>query len=165
MTRTLILTRHAKSSWDDPTLDDHDRPLNERGQKSACAIGDWLRDKGLSPDQVLCSSARRNRETYGKMGFETRLDSTSDLYHVTSNQILRVLSQATGDTVLVLGHNPGLGAFASQIVDEPPDHPRFPDFPTCATLVLRFDIDDWRDLVWHSGHVVDFVIPRELLSA
>jgi len=162
MTRTLILTRHAKSSWADPAQDDHDRPLNDRGARSAQLIGDWLRDKGHLPDQVLCSSARRTRDTLTGMGIEAATEITGDLYHVTGNQILRVLSGATGRTVLLLGHNPGIAAFAAQIVSEPPEHPRFADFPTCATLVARFDIDDWSKLAWRMGEVIDFVIPREL---
>ncbi len=162
MTRTLILTRHAKSSWADPAQDDHDRPLNDRGTRSARLIGDWLRDKGHLPDQVLCSSARRTRDTLTGMGIEATTEVTGDLYHVTGNQILRVLSGATGQTVLLLGHNPGIAAFAAQIVSEPPDHPGFDNFPTCATLVARFDIDDWSNLAWRMGEVIDFVIPREL---
>jgi phosphohistidine phosphatase len=71
MTRTLILIRHAKSDWEHPALDDHDRPLNARGQRSAPRIGAWLAAQGLAPDAVLCSTARRTRETW--QGIATRL--------------------------------------------------------------------------------------------
>lgn len=162
MTRTLILTRHAKSSWDDPMLDDHDRPLNARGQKSARAVGAWLLDKGYAPDEVLCSTARRTRDTLAEMGLDGTPVFREDLYHVTANQILRVLSGANGKTVLLLGHNPGIAQFAAEILEQPPDHPRFEDFPTCATLVARFDIDNWQRLAWRSGKALDFTIPREL---
>ena len=63
MTLQLILMRHAKSSWDDPAAADFDRPLNGRGRRSAKALGHWLRQRGWLPDRVLCSSARRTRET------------------------------------------------------------------------------------------------------
>ena len=162
MTRTLILTRHAKSSWESPATIDHDRPLNPRGQRAAKALGVWFRGKGLQPDQVLSSDSKRTRETYTGMGLETVGDFTNDLYHVTANQMLRVLSRATGEVVLMLGHNPAIGAFAAELAAEPPDHPRFFDYPTGATLVLRFDIDDWQQVAWAGGEVVDFVIPREL---
>ena len=62
--RRLILTRHAKSDWDDPMLDDHDRPLNKRGQRSAAELGEWLHSRGYEPDEVLCSTALRTRETW-----------------------------------------------------------------------------------------------------
>jgi len=162
MTRTLILTRHAKSSWENPGQADRDRPLNKRGIRSAEALGKWLRENGRQPDQVLSSASKRTRETYAGMGLEAEAEFTEDLYHVTANQMLRVLSRASGDVVLMLGHNPAIGAFAAELVSEPPDHPRFLDYPTGATLVVRFDIDNWDHVSWQGGEVVDFVIPREL---
>ena len=79
-------------------------------------------------------------------------------------QVLDVLSGASGDTVLLLGHNPGIAEFAGNIVSRPPDHNRFFDYPTCATAVISFDIQQWSDVDWHSGEVREFVIPRELLE-
>lgn len=164
MTRTLILTRHAKSSWDTPDMSDHDRPLNGRGRRSAQALGAWLRDKGLVPDQVLCSSARRTQETYERMKLDAPAEITDSLYLVTANQILRELSGATGETVMILGHSPGIGQFAAEILGEVPDHPKFAAYPTGATLVARFDIDSWDKIAWRGGELVDFVVPRELLG-
>ncbi len=162
MTRTLILTRHTKSSWDTAGMSDQDRPLNPRGRRSARALGAWLRSKGLIPNQVLCSSARRTRETYERMGFETAAEVTDDLYLVDANRILRVLSEASGETVLLLGHNPGIGLFAAEILATAPDHPKFDIYPTGATLVARFDIDSWDKLAWRGGDLVDFTVPRDL---
>ena len=165
MTCTLILTRHAKSSWDNPGLDDHSRPLTKRGRKSAEAIGKWLADRDLAPDLVLSSSSRRTRETWERMGLKSaEVTFTDGLYHVTANQMLRVLGEASGATVMMLGHNPGIGEFAEELVSEPPEHPRFFDYPTCATTVMSFDTDDWAKVQWRSGAVQDFVIPRELLE-
>lgn len=164
MTRTLILTRHAKSSWDDPRQDDHDRPLNNRGRKSAKAIGDWLRAQGHVPDAGLSSTSLRTRETWGGLGFDVPVTFDEALYHAGPETIFRVLQRATVPTVLLLGHNPGIGAFAERIVGTPPDHARFLDYPTCATLVVRFDTDDWRTITWGSGDALEFVIPRELLA-
>lgn len=164
MTCTLILTRHAKSSWDTPDMCDHDRPLNARGRRSAEALGAWLRGKGLVPDQVLCSSARRTQETYERMGLDAPAEIADSLYLVTANQILRELSEATGETVMILGHSPGIGQFAAEILGEIPDHPKFPAYPTGATLVARFDIDSWDKIAWRGGALVDFVVPRELLG-
>lgn len=165
MTRTLILTRHAKSSWDDPFPSDHDRPLNKRGRISAPAIGDWLRENGWRPDEVISSTATRTRETWDRMGLSAEtVRFTQSLYHASPDEMLNVLSGATQETVLMLGHNPGIAAFAHRIVREAPDHPRFYDCPTCATSVIRFDLNDWADIHWHSGQVLGFAIPRELLK-
>ncbi|WP_420586085.1 SixA phosphatase family protein [Ruegeria sp.] len=165
MTRTLILTRHAKSSWDDPAIDDHDRPLNKRGRKSAPAIAGWLRENGWLPDEVLSSTSARTRETWDRMGLDAnKVCFHRSLYHADSEAMLAELSGATEPTVLMLGHNPGIAAFASRIVRRKPNHPRFYDYPTCATTVMRFDIDDWADIRWRSGQVLGFTIPRELLE-
>ncbi len=164
MTRTLILTRHAKSSWGTPGQQDHDRPLNNRGILSAKALGDWFHGKGLQPDQVLSSSSKRTRETYAGLRLKADADFTDHLYHASADQMLRVLSRARGKMVLMVGHNPGIGDFAAEVADAPSSHSRFYDYPTGATTVLQFDIDDWEQLAWASGKVVDFVIPRELLE-
>ena len=85
--RRLILTRHAKSAWDDPALDDHDRPLNGRGRRAARELGDWLASRGYLPEEVLCSSALRTRETWATVAATPlevipALRILPDLYHV-----------------------------------------------------------------------------------
>lgn len=159
--KTLILIRHAKSDWGGG-LPDHDRPLNARGRRSAAAIGDWLRAKGHVPDEILCSTATRTRETLDLLGVDapTRFDRA--LYHAGAEALLEALRAAEGDTVMLIGHNPGIGLFAAAALRRAPDHPRFDAYPTAATLVARFDIDDWRDMDLHSGQAVDFIVPREL---
>ncbi len=162
MTKRLILMRHAKSSWGDPTLDDHQRPLNDRGQRSATALGDWLRANDYLPDLILSSSSTRTRETFAGLQINADTRFLDGLYHAGAGQMLHVLKQASGDCVLMLGHNPGISWFASEIVTSPPDHPRFNDYPTCATLVVDVPVDAWRDVRVGTGQVVDFTIPREL---
>ena len=163
MSRLLILTRHAKSSWDHPTLSDHDRPLNKRGRKSAPKMAAWLRHHGWIPDEVISSSAARTRETWQRMGLKAdKVRFQRRLYPADPGTILTHLSKATEQAVLMLGHNPGIADFANRIVEKAPDHPRFLDYPTCATSVIRFDIDKWADIQWHSGAVLGFAIPREL---
>lgn len=167
MTRTLILTRHAKSDWDDPMLEDHERPLNGRGKRSADAMGKWLNEKGFRPDEVLCSTAVRTRETWERMavgfgGAEIAVRWEALLYHAGPQEILDRLRTAEGETVLVLGHNPGIGIAAANLALEPPKHLRFMDYPTTATTVYRFDIDDWAEADWRGGRVEAFVVPRDL---
>jgi len=161
---TLILMRHAKSSWNTPELADHDRPLNRRGRDSATAMGRWLRRHGYLPGAVLSSSSRRTRETLDGLKLDAPVVFTRDLYHADPGDILRVLRGAQAPSLLILGHNPGIGEFAEAIVRTPPDHPRFEDYPTCATLVARLDARDWSEVGWGEAEVVDFAIPREVIA-
>lgn len=162
MTKTLILMRHAKSSWSDPVQQDHARPLNGRGRRSATALGTWLRDKQFEPDQALVSTAERTRETFARLKLDCEVTYLDALYHAGAERMLQVLKAATGARVLVLGHNPGIAAFAHDILRETPDHDQFFGYPTGATLVAEFDIDAWAALRPGSGRVRAFVIPREL---
>ena len=124
MTKRLILTRHAKSSWDDPLTPDHDRPLNERGKAAAADLGDWLASRGYVPDEVLCSDALRTRKTWS--GIAPALPGTPilelkpALYHAGPDVMLAVLRHATGDTVMMIGHNPGIAEFAHRLVTRAP---------------------------------------------
>ncbi|MEL6648693.1 MAG: histidine phosphatase family protein [Pseudomonadota bacterium] len=160
--KRLILMRHAKSAWDDPLLEDHARPLNGRGRVSARVVGDWLRARKYIPDQTLSSSATRTRETFSRLGFVCDAQFLDKLYHAGPDIMLDVLRGAKGNSVLMLGHNPGIAWFAQNIVQVAPPHSRFYDYPTCATLVVEFDVDDWREIGTGSGKAVDYVIPREL---
>ena len=162
MTKRLILMRHAKSAWDDPTATDHDRVLNGRGRVSAKALGDWLRAKTILPDQALVSSAARTRETFARLSIACDAQFVRELYHAGEAQMMNTLKGAEGDCVLMLGHNPGIAAFAHDLLRTPPDHSRFWDYPTCATLVADFEIESWASLTLGSGVAKEFVIPREL---
>ena len=162
MTRTLILMRHAKSDWGHAGLADHDRPLNARGTRDAPRMGAWLRGKGHLPDEVLCSTATRTRQTLEGLGLSVPARFIPALYHAEPAAMLETLAEATGQTVLMLGHNPGIAAFAAALLDRAPDHPRFDDYPTCATLVARFPIDRWEAVTTGQGAAVDFAIPADL---
>ncbi|MEQ3642755.1 MAG: histidine phosphatase family protein [Paracoccus sp. (in: a-proteobacteria)] len=160
--RRLILTRHAKSAWDDPTLDDHDRPLNDRGRRSARALGDWLASRGYEPEEVLCSSSARTQETWAVIAgapLEVRplMRIEPGLYQAGSEKMMAVLKTATMPTVMMLGHNPGISEFASMLPARLPMDPDFRRYPTGATLVVDFQIDSWADLQKGQGSVMDFV--------
>ena len=164
MTRTLVLMRHAKSDWASPELADHARPLNRRGEKAAAALGAWLRAKDIRPDVVLCSSARRTVQTCEGLGLEVQPTLLDALYEAGPEDMLQVLRQATGECVLMLAHNPGIGALAARLLAEEPEHLEFDAYPTGATLVAGFDAD-WRDLAPQTGRLLQFTIPRELPEA
>ena len=165
MTLTLMLMRHAKSAWDDPTLGDHDRPLNERGQASARAMGDWLRTHGHVPDAVVSSSSARTGQTAAGLGFDVPTSYTRTLYHAGPEVMMDVLRDQTAPCVLMLGHNPGIADFAGRLVARPALHPRFADYPTGATAVITFDCAGWNDIGWRSGQPIDFAIPREVMAS
>ncbi len=162
MTRTLILLRHAKSSWGDPTMDDHDRPLNDRGHRDAPRIGRWLSENGFTPDHALCSSARRAQETFEGLGLDVPHTINGDLYLASPRILFKAIQQATHPTVMVVAHNPGIATLAEQLIATPPDHPRFHDYPTAATLVAEFDAPDWRSVEPGTGIARAFVTPHDL---
>lgn len=162
--RRLILMRHAKSDWSYAGLSDHDRPLNKRGRASAQRLGEWLREKGFVPDQVLSSSSQRTGETFLGLAIDPSPETAflRELYLAAAADMLRELRAATGQTVLMLGHNPGICDFAHRLANQRPSHIRFEDYPTGATTVFEFDIGDWTEVNWQRGNCVEFVIPREL---
>ncbi|HWL58079.1 MAG TPA: histidine phosphatase family protein [Paracoccus sp. (in: a-proteobacteria)] len=160
--RRLILTRHAKSSWDDPAQDDHDRPLNDRGRRSARELGDWLASRGYEPEEVLCSTSVRTRETWelvagAALEVLPNVRYEPALYHATPEEMLAILRTATAQTVMMLGHNPGIAKFAAELPARPPLDPEFRSYPTAATLVVDFQIDDWSEVRPGQGSVLDFV--------
>ncbi|WP_372884356.1 histidine phosphatase family protein [Shimia sp.] len=160
----LILMRHAKSSWDDPLLTDFDRVLNARGRASAVAMGKWLRETGHLPEQTLCSSSARTRETRELAAMGGAVIFSDALYHASAARMLSALKEVSAATVLMIGHNPGIAMLAEALAIAPPDHPRFRDYPTCATTVFAFDAADWGAVGPASGRVVAFKTPRELLE-
>ena len=165
--KRLILTRHAKSSWDDPATPDHDRPLNDRGKAAAAELGVWLASRGYGPDEVLCSDALRTRKTWS--GLAPALPGTPilnlkpSLYHAGPDVMLAVLRHATEDCVMMIGHNPGIAEFAGRLVARPPISTEFARYPTGATLVCDFNADSWADVSFGEGATVDFVVPKEIV--
>ena len=166
--KRLILTRHAKSSWDDPLTPDHDRPLNERGKAAAADLGQWLASRGYVPDQVLCSDSLRTRKTWS--GIAPALPGTPvlelkpALYHAGPDVMLAVLRHATAETVMMIGHNPGIAEFAARIAAKAPLNPEFSRYPTGATLVVDFTAASWAEVGFGQGIVDDFIVPREIMA-
>jgi phosphohistidine phosphatase len=168
MTKRLILTRHAKSNWDDPLTPDHDRPLNDRGKLAAADLGQWLASRGYIPQEVLCSDAVRTHTTFTGMapalGATPKLELKSALYHAGPDVMLAVLRHAKADVVMLIGHNPGIAEFATRLVTRAPVNPEFQRYPTGATLVVDFMIDDWNEVNFGTGASLDFIVPREIVA-
>jgi phosphohistidine phosphatase len=165
VTLRLILMRHAKSDWGSPLLSDYERPLNERGRKSAKAMGNWLHQQRCRPDLTLCSDAQRTQETCARVGLGGDKQFTRDLYLASPIEMMHVLHTAGSlPTVMMIGHNPGIAELASLVLSQPVPHPRFHDYPTCATLVAEFDANNWAEISLGQGKAVDFAIPREIMA-
>ena len=161
--KTLLVLRHAKSSWDDPGLDDHERPLNKRGRRDAPRMGELVREYGLIPDVVISSDAVRARLTAeavveaARYAGEIQMDR--NLYLAHPADILSVLRtvRESAETVMIVGHNPGLEALVEQLTGEPQD------LPTAALAQIRLPIDRWRDLKLSTrGTLVGLWRPNEL---
>ena len=174
--KRLILLRHAKSSWDRTDLPDAARPLSKRGERTAPLIGAFMQRANLLPDLILCSTARRALQTAKRVmdswQREPHFEEVDALYMATPREILTVLSDHGGheESILVIGHNPGLGDLAAWLVSDgnSRDVRRLKDkFPTAALAIIDLPIEKWRDLAdtaidnW-SGKLMHFVTPRDL---
>lgn len=162
MSLRLIVMRHAKSSWDDPLLDDFDRVLNARGKVDAANIGAWLKAQGHIPDTALVSSAQRTQATFACLNSEADITLQDALYLASSDRLLQQLRQVQGNTVLLLAHNPGIGDFAQRFARQLPQHPDFFRYPTCATTVFDVAAETWADVRFGQNDSVDFCVPRDL---
>ena len=145
--KRLLVLRHAKSSWADTSLDDWQRPLNDRGRRDAPRVGAWLRDRSLVPDLIVTSDAVRARETAAAVataaGYTREIVVEPPLYHATPADavaVLKSLGNQTARTVLVVGHNPGLEGLVSRLSGE--HH----DLVTAALVELAVPIDRWSEL-------------------
>ena len=172
--RQLLLLRHAKSSWDDPGLSDHARPLNARGRRSASAMAAAMRELGLQPDLVIVSSARRTLQTLEALTpFDDHalVEPMDALYLAPVSLLLEGVRKVpeTVRSLLVIGHNPGLHEFGLALAGEAakPGAPgaagRLAEgFPTAA--LAEFTIAaPWRAVSEGSGRLVRFLLPRDLL--
>lgn len=171
--RQLLLLRHAKSSWDDGSLDDRERPLNGRGRATAGALRDVMGNLGLAPDLVLVSPAVRARQTLAALEpwDETPLvDEVEALYLADAEQLLTLLRAVpeTTRSVMLVGHNPGLQELTLLLIGPAALQPADPDmrrlmenFPT-AGLVEFAIAGPWSTLGKGGARMQRFLDPREL---
>lgn len=147
-------------------MDDHDRPLNARGEAGAERMGAWLADREHVPQFVLCSTAKRAVMTAKIMmeQFADRpvVDYSDSLYHASPDTLLAKIRSAKPGNLLVIGHNPGIASFADLISETRPKHERFGSYPTTATLVAEVHRDSWADLKFGDARLLNFVVPRDL---
>lgn len=171
---TLYVLRHAKSSWNDKALDDYARPLNSRGRASAPVIGAYMEERGYAPQLILCSGARRTRETLGLMLPYLTGDITvrveEQLYRTdTVAQILQRLRQIDDkrQSVMIVGHNPVSQELVLELTGngDPEDLAKVEaKFPTGALAVLQFRATRWSSALPGAGTLTDIALPRELMD-
>jgi phosphohistidine phosphatase len=168
---SLSLLRHAKSSWKDPTIPDRDRPLNSRGKVEAPLMGKAMARHGLVPDLVLCSTARRTRDTLDlvlpELTAEPKIVYEDDLYHQPPEEMLEIVHQVATPVshVLLVGHNPELHSLALDLIGSGPKHLRDrleEKYPTAGLVVLRFLTGNWKDIAVNSGKLELFLTPKDV---
>ena len=167
---TLSLFRHAKSSWEDASQEDFDRPLAPRGRKSAPAMAAFMKKRGLCPDLVLCSSSTRTRETLAlladKIG-KPPVQFVDALYLASPETLLACLHGVDGNPphVMIVGHNPGLQEFASALIGSGNKADRAAlaaKLPTAALVTMTFAARRWRDIKPGAGALTGFMTPKRL---
>jgi phosphohistidine phosphatase len=167
--KTLTLLRHAKSGWDDPVARDFDRPLNPKGQRAAQAMGRHMRALGLAFDHVAASPAARVVETLKHVGagYGSELAPHWDkrIYLASASTLLDLVHELPGggDSVLLVGHNPGLEELVLALVPDGTLRSNVEaKFPTASLAEMRFDVASWSEVAADRGELVRFVRPRDL---
>jgi len=162
--KQLILVRHAKSSWDFPSLTDHERPLNKRGKRDAPRMAEYLIQQIEQADCIISSTAERAKQTarHFESVFESTLQDvqlTSELYHASVEEILLQAESINDDfnVVLMFGHNPAYTSVANLFSEDYIDN-----VPTCGIVGIDFNIKSWAELTADNGKLAFFYYPKML---
>lgn len=161
--KTVYIVRHAKSSWDNPSLPDFERPLNDRGKRDAPEMGRRLHKRGIMPDILLSSSAKRARSTAKRIARTLGIDEkhirlADNLYHAEPEMILSTIQQLPDsvDNAMLFGHNPGLTDFVNKYINVHIDN-----IPTCGIVAAKFNVKSWKDINHVKGELVFFDFPKQ----
>jgi phosphohistidine phosphatase len=161
--KTLILIRHAKSSWDNPGMSDIERPLNNRGLRDAPFMANLLKEKGTKPDLIFTSPANRAYETskfFAKaLSYPIELIQKKELiYSSGPKDILKIINQADDsyNCIMLFGHNPDLSTLSNYLSNN-----NFESLPTCGVICIDFHIDSWAMMDEESGKVRFFEYPKK----
>ncbi len=168
--KRLYLLRHVKSSWDDPSLADFDRPLSKRGRRAGTAMGRHIADENLLPRLALCSTARRARDTWRQVSAEWKAPPTvrfdDRLYMADAETMLERLAELPDDAdhVMTIGHNPGIQSLALELA-APTRTATLArlrtKYPTGGLAIFDLAIDRWSAIAPHCGRLIGFATPRD----
>lgn len=170
---TLSLLRHAKSSWKNPALQDRERPLATRGMNDAPIMGQAMTERGIDPELVLCSSARRTKDTLAlvlpELKVEPKVVYEDALYHAAPAEMLDMLREIKpgASRVMIVGHNPEIQVFALDLIGSGPKHMRDKlreKYPTAGLAVINFTAGLWSSIDVNSGSLSLFLVPKDLKS-
>jgi len=160
--KRLYVLRHAKSSWDDASLADYDRPLNDRGLETAPFMGRLMRERGYLPDAVLSSPAKRARKT-AKLaseaaGVKSSILFDEQIYEASPQTLVKVLSAVDdkAGSAMVVGHNPGMEGLIRFLTGETAA------MPTAGLAVIDLDIENWSEIDHMSGTLVEVLRPKDV---
>ena len=162
--KKLFVVRHAKSSWSNPDLDDIDRPLNKRGKRNAPEMGKRLAQRGVKPDILISSPAKRAYATAKRIASELayprdKIARDSRLYLSSVGNMLSVIRETPNDvaTLMIFGHNPGITELVNRLTGSD-----IYNIPTCGTAEIAFDVSSWKDVSEGNGELVDFDYPKKI---
>jgi len=162
--KTLFLLRHAKSSWDDLSLSDFDRPLNERGRRTAPFMGELMRKRGLSPQIIISSPAARAGETALAVtkaaGLKVEPVYDARIYEASPHTLVEIITAIDDlrSSAMLVGHNPGMEGVVNFLTG------RVEPMPTAALAVLELDIDRWQDMNAGSARKAEILRPKEQMG-
>lgn len=161
--KTLLLIRHAKSSWDDISLGDRERPLNKRGKKDAPAMGRLLKEKGLLPELVISSPVKRALKTAKLIAEEIdypkkRIEIREDIYGQGTDALVQLIGglDESLDNVYLIGHNPELTDLANRLTGA-----GIHNVPTCGVIAIEFPLPTWAECVQQGGSLALFERPAK----
>ena len=159
--KTLLILRHAKSSWDDASLSDFERPLNARGLRAAPFMGGLMRRRDLIPDTILSSPAMRARTTAELVqqsgAFDAEVKFDHDIYEASPGNLRQAVAEIDDEftTALLVGHNPGIEGFIRYLTG------KLEPMPTAALAVIGLDVDSWSDVDDGCGELKEIIRPRD----
>lgn len=159
--KKLFIIRHAKSDWDNPQLDDYDRPLNKRGKTNAPFMGKLLAEKGIQPDLIIASPSLRTMTTAEliakEVGYIKAITPNQYIYEAYVSALQEIVQYIydDNDTVFLVGHNPGVSALAYMLCDLKES------VPTCAIIEIEFDCNSWMDVSKANSKLISYEYPKK----
>lgn len=163
--KTLYILRHAKSSWDNPSLADFERPLNERGLKTAPFMGEIMLKNNFKPELLLSSPAVRAKETVSLIKtsakWQTKINFDERIYEASPQTLLNIVGELDkkAESAMIIGHNPGLEGLIKFITGE------LQAMPTAGLAVIDLEIEDWNEITPESGKLRTIVRPKEEIKS